>query len=139
MYNEMIEHTMQEQFVFAQANHLEQLFTHFNALHKMSRLVDTLYEQTRYQVEGLVDPDKFPIWDTQQYSKKWLSGWPSLINQLKSQLGYQLKTKPSSLQHVDSGRGVYIECSKKIPIGTLLGFVPGKLYQTYKMFETVKK
>ena len=123
---------MQEQFVLTQADHLQQLFTHFNGLHKAARGVDVLYEQSRYQREGIIDPDKFPIWETQKVKRKWLSGWPSLMEKVRKQIGFTLKVKTSSLQHIDSGRGVYID--GEVPPGTFLGFVPGHLYNQFKAF-----
>lgn len=117
----------------AQANHLQQLFRHFDGLHKAARGIDVLYEQSRYQREGIIDPDKFPISEMHEVKKKWLSGWPSVATKLKQQLGFILKVKPSSLQHIDSGRGVYID--GKVPAGTFLGFVPGHFYQDFKKFS----
>jgi hypothetical protein len=63
---------------------------------------------------------------------KWMSGWPSVQEQLRKEVGWTLRLAESSLQHVDAGRGVYVD--GRVPMGTMMGFVPGKLYQPVKNF-----
>lgn len=38
--------------------------------------------------EGLIDPDKFPIYDTMTKFKKWRTGWPSVMNLIRKRLGF---------------------------------------------------
>lgn len=140
LYDKVMELTIKQQAQLAYADHLEQLFKHFSALHKHSRRIDILYEKSSFQQEGLVDPDKFPIWGTRSRYAKWLSGWNDVSRQLQQDIGFTLKIGDSSLQHIDAGKGVYIQGEKTVPLGTLLGFVPGKFYNPAKLyFEEAKK
>lgn len=109
MYQEMMDYTIAEQRAYADSNHQGQLFKHFHALHVASRNVRILSQEDLRMTEGLIDPDKFPIYDTLTKFKKWRSGWPLVMDTLKKRLGYILSVKNSTLQHVDAGKGLFLE------------------------------
>lgn len=86
-------------------------------------------------VRDLVDPDKFPITDLSYKIPMWRSNWGVVEEKLKKKIGFLLRVKESSLRHADSGRGVFVETktpNSLINTGTLLGFVPGSIFECSK-------
>ena len=101
--------------------HLEQLFTHFHAMHKYSRgrqmIVDSLNNN---ETTSLVDPDKFPIWDLKHYSPVYRSLWEHYLAKLRYDIGFQPIIRESQVEHIAGGRGVYMVLSSfrdKIKVG----------------------
>ena len=53
-----------------------------------------------------------------------------------------LEVKKSKIEHFESGSGVFVELANKkskLPIGQLLGFVPGIMFETMRDFEIFYK
>ena len=96
--------------------------------------------QKNQESTALVDPDKFPIWDTKQYASTYRSLWSHHLAQLRYDIGFQPIIRDSQVEHIAGGRGVYLVLSsfkKKIGIGELIGLVPGKIYSSLDDFKTV--
>ena len=113
--------TIDEQQKYAQNIHIEQLFTHFHSLYKYSRGREMIVDmQKNPQTTALVDPDKFPIWDTKEYAPVYRSLWDYHLAQLRYDLGYQPIIRESQVEHIAGGRGVYMVLSsfkKSIGVG----------------------
>jgi len=81
-----------------------------------------------------IDPDKFPIFsliESIEYDDL-ISLWdykPEINKKIFKQLGFNLTVKESNLEHHEAGEGVFVNCEESIPPGTLLGFVPGVIFE----------
>ena len=65
-----------------------------------------------------------------------------MIKAVEQKLGFRLEVKKSSIDHIEAGNGVFLKTSDKkrqvnnlnifsLPCGTLLGLVPGVIYNSY--------
>lgn len=101
--------TLGEHEQYAQANHLEQVFKHFNTLHRYERNMSLVRNEAATTMKDLVDSDKFPIFDLSYKIPLWRSNWVTVENKLKKKVGFLLRVRESSLMHKDAGKGVFLE------------------------------
>lgn len=142
-YDEIHLLEIEEQWQLAKGNQLEQMFSMLEALHKHTRNQDIVFNKRFEEMSTLtaiIDPNKFPIFSLidQGFLEDIVSLWdyrPEVREKVKQELGFMLSVRKSTLEHFESGSGVLLELSDKgsqLPMGTLLGFVPGVLFDCYK-------
>lgn len=88
---------------------------------------------------ALLDPNMFPILDLSEKinSDKFVSIWQQSPLQVKLQekIGFLLEVKKSKIDHIEAGNGVFLRTKEPLPPGTLLGFVPGMIFDSYYCFN----
>jgi hypothetical protein len=141
--------SIEEHKVVLKAEYTEQTFFLLSNLHKIARNLEIAFDKnlyTRTYSNSLVDPNYFPI-ITRQSTVEYVSVWNHYsadINPLLlDKVGFRLAVKKSQIPHPEAGSGVYLEAKHKIPAGSLLGFVPGMIYNpteaAQKMDQEVEK
>lgn len=92
---------------------LPQIFTILNNLHKATRNQPILkYPEIEAvnRMTALIDPNMFPIQDLQEkmHTEDAISVWKSGNKQVKQKIGFWLNVKPSSINHIEAGDGVFL-------------------------------
>lgn len=68
--------------------HLELLFNQFSILHNHSQGRNMLTRGGFSSVKDLVDPDKFPIWDSVKSNNLLYSKWNYIMGKLRYDIGF---------------------------------------------------
>ena len=102
-------------------------------MHEVARekeLVVNTKKQEREEAKR-VDPDSFPINKLsaelfEEYESVWTLD-KKLRKRMEAKVGHFLRVKDSSIDHHESGLGVFVSCRRQRVVlpGTLLGLFPG--------------
>ncbi|CAD8111813.1 unnamed protein product [Paramecium primaurelia] len=123
---------------------LPQIFTLLANLHRATRS-DSLIQYPQIEavnrITALLDPNMFPVQDLslKLHTSDTMTIWEkSKTQRVTKNLGFKLNLRESTIDHSDAGEGVFLETlpanKRLVPAGTLLGFVPGLIYDNYKSY-----
>lgn len=124
---------LQEQALYAQSDHVEQLNTILNAFHRELRRYPLLYNKDLwdYKAPVLQDPDMFCLRPSIKLNSKNIMSLfeehPVFVQRIANELGWGLELKASTNKHHNIKTGVFVRVKGSEPLraGTLVGFVPG--------------
>lgn len=107
-----------------------------SALHKIARNTQVIHTKQTYSLSkstAITDPDAFPIYYKKLSSyEEYLSIWEEYATEVNKRLipllGFYFTKRKSGISHPEAGNGVFIHTNTVILPGTLIGFVPGIIY-----------
>lgn len=133
--------SLEEHKVIARGDLIEQTFSNIyldilSALHKIARNTLVIYNKKTYSLSNstaLTNPDAFPIYFKKLASEEEnLSIWEEYAEEVNKRLspliGFYFTRRKSGISHPEAGNGVFLQTNTVVLPGTLLGFVPGIIY-----------
>jgi len=138
LYKELNELYTDEHWTMGNNDFLEQSYDIFSNIHKLVRKYEVVYdlklEENKRKFRNN-DPDQFPVYNLTGNNNEpdYKTIWElrkDFAEEFEENMGFNLVTKRSKIEHPDSGNGVFLSCKKRrfILPGTLLGFYPGIIY-----------
>jgi hypothetical protein len=106
------------------------------SLHKIARNAQVIYGKHTYALSkstAISNPDAFPIYYKKLGSEEdnlclWEEYAEEVNKRLMGLLGFYFTIRKSGIAHPEAGNGVFIQTNSVVLPGTLLGFVPGIIY-----------